>query len=123
MNGVPPPGGMWAEARNAEGRVYYYNRITKATQWTKPEELMTPAEVNIISSLRNESDPSIARPCNPTMARVFNEGRTKILVQQGEQAELVGDARCLQRSACSERTSEAFHGVGSKETSSGIDVE
>ncbi|KAL6717897.1 U1 snRNP protein [Lecanora helva] len=43
-NGVAAPPGLWSEARNAEGRVYYYNTVTKATQWTKPAELMTPAE-------------------------------------------------------------------------------
>ncbi|RFU35943.1 hypothetical protein B7463_g299, partial [Scytalidium lignicola] len=43
-NGNVGPPGLWQEARNADGRVYYYNTITKATQWTKPEELMTPAE-------------------------------------------------------------------------------
>ncbi|KAI6708673.1 hypothetical protein PZA11_001563 [Diplocarpon coronariae] len=43
INGhAAPP--LWSEARNADGRVYYYNTITKATQWTKPEDLMTPAE-------------------------------------------------------------------------------
>jgi hypothetical protein len=47
MNGVPPPR-LWQEARNGDGRVYYYNVQTKATQWTKPEELMTPAEVSFI---------------------------------------------------------------------------
>lgn len=36
---------LWQEARNAEGRAYYYNVQTKATQWTKPQELMTPVEV------------------------------------------------------------------------------
>lgn len=46
INGHGAPPGLWQEARNSEGRVYYYNTITKATQWTKPEELMTPAEVN-----------------------------------------------------------------------------
>lgn len=48
MNGitvVARPPGLWQEARNADGRVYYYNTQTKATQWTKPIELMTPAEV------------------------------------------------------------------------------
>ncbi|KAL9104266.1 MAG: hypothetical protein Q9163_000762 [Psora crenata] len=43
-NGVAAPRGLWSEARNPEGRVYYYNTVTKATQWTKPIELMTPAE-------------------------------------------------------------------------------
>ncbi|OJD18852.1 hypothetical protein AJ78_01185 [Emergomyces pasteurianus Ep9510] len=44
MNGMPVPPALWQEARNADGRVYYYNVQTKATQWTKPLELMTPAE-------------------------------------------------------------------------------
>ncbi|EPS32195.1 hypothetical protein PDE_07155 [Penicillium oxalicum 114-2] len=35
---------LWQEARNADGRVYYYNVQTKATQWAKPVELMTPVE-------------------------------------------------------------------------------
>ncbi|KAJ5098910.1 WW/Rsp5/WWP [Penicillium argentinense] len=48
----PPPGAhlgppLWQEARNAEGRPYYYNRQTNAVQWTKPRELMTPAEVEL----------------------------------------------------------------------------
>jgi pre-mRNA-processing factor 40 len=45
INGLGGPPSLWQEARNADGRAYYYNTITKATQWTKPEELMTPAEV------------------------------------------------------------------------------
>lgn len=48
INGVAAPPALWSEARNAEGRVYYYNTVTKATQWTKPAELMTPAEVRIL---------------------------------------------------------------------------
>jgi pre-mRNA-processing factor 40 len=44
-NGHAAQPGLWQEARNPEGRVYYYNTVTKATQWTKPEDLMTPAEV------------------------------------------------------------------------------
>ena len=40
--GAPP---VWQEARNADGRIYYYNVQTKATQWAKPIELMTPVEV------------------------------------------------------------------------------
>ncbi|KAK4695559.1 pre-mRNA-processing factor 40, partial [Lecanoromycetidae sp. Uapishka_2] len=43
-NGVAAAPVLWSEARNAEGRVYFYNTVTKATQWTKPIELMSPAE-------------------------------------------------------------------------------
>lgn len=39
------PSALWQEARNADGRVYYYNVQTKVTQWNKPVELMTPVEV------------------------------------------------------------------------------
>lgn len=46
--GLQIPPALWQEARNAEGRVYYYNVQTKATQWTKPLELMTPVEVGIL---------------------------------------------------------------------------
>lgn len=45
MNGMPGAPSLWQEARNADGRVYYYNVQTKATQWAKPLELMTPVEV------------------------------------------------------------------------------
>lgn len=45
MNGQVPAPGLWQEARNADGRVYYYNTVTKVTQWDKPLELMTPVEV------------------------------------------------------------------------------
>ena len=48
MNGVPAQAGLWQEARNAEGRVYYYNVQTKATQWTKPFELMDATEVSYV---------------------------------------------------------------------------
>ncbi|KAJ5587719.1 formin binding protein [Penicillium hispanicum] len=44
MNGSSGAPAIWQEARNADGRVYYYNVQTKATQWAKPLELMTPIE-------------------------------------------------------------------------------
>ena len=47
MNGPPGPASLWQEARNADGRAYYYNVQTKATQWAKPLELMTPVEVRV----------------------------------------------------------------------------
>ncbi|KAG8420909.1 U1 snRNP protein [Metarhizium acridum] len=34
----------WQEHHTPDGRAYYYNSSTKVTQWTKPEDLMTPAE-------------------------------------------------------------------------------
>jgi pre-mRNA-processing factor 40 len=57
MNGfAPPPYGQpppsaWQEHRTPDGRAYYYNSTTRATQWTKPEELMSPAEVRFNMSL------------------------------------------------------------------------
>lgn len=51
MNGMPGPPGLWQEARNSDGRVYYYNVQTKATQWDKPLELMTPIEVSLCAHL------------------------------------------------------------------------
>lgn len=46
MNGISGAVGLWSQATTHEGRVYFYNTVTKATQWTKPLELMTPAEVS-----------------------------------------------------------------------------
>ncbi|KAJ1306567.1 hypothetical protein OPQ81_007568 [Rhizoctonia solani] len=43
MASLPVPG-LWAEYRNPEGRVYWYNTQTKASSWEKPEELKTPFE-------------------------------------------------------------------------------
>jgi hypothetical protein len=45
MNGLNGGASLWQEATNADGRVYYYNTQTKVTQWAKPAELLTPAEV------------------------------------------------------------------------------
>lgn len=48
MNGVNGHYGQpnpWQEYKSPDGRVYFYNALTKATQWTKPEEMMSPAEV------------------------------------------------------------------------------
>lgn len=56
MGGMPGAPSLWQEARNADGRVYYYNVQTKQTQWAKPFELMTPIEVrvDVISPLRQD---------------------------------------------------------------------
>ncbi|KJZ80590.1 hypothetical protein HIM_00440 [Hirsutella minnesotensis 3608] len=49
MNGFPgphggPPASAWQEHHTPDGRAYYYNAATKVTQWTKPEDMMSPAE-------------------------------------------------------------------------------
>jgi len=36
----------WQETKAPDGKVYYYNDQTKATQWTKPLEMMSAAEVH-----------------------------------------------------------------------------
>lgn len=49
MNGVgapyAQPSSAWVEHHTPEGRAYYYNSATKVTQWTKPEDIMSPVEV------------------------------------------------------------------------------
>lgn len=53
----PQPGtAAWQEHRTPDGRTYYYNPLTKVTQWTKPEDMMSPAEVGpYISRVRRVS--------------------------------------------------------------------
>ena len=50
MNGFGSPYGqpasVWQEHHTPDGRAYYYNATTKVTQWTKPEDMMSPAEVS-----------------------------------------------------------------------------
>jgi hypothetical protein len=73
INGHAPAPPLWQEACNADGRVYYYNTITKATQWTKPEDLMTPAEVSF-STPRNVFLvlTAAARSCKPALEGVHS---------------------------------------------------
>ena len=35
----------WSEHKAPDGRLYYYNTETKQSSWSKPEELMSKAEV------------------------------------------------------------------------------
>jgi hypothetical protein len=85
MNGLnfAPPGGAtaWTEHRTPDNRVYYYNALTKVTQWTKPEEMMTPAEVRcacLLASLRTlllrartDCDSVTARSGQPALERIY----------------------------------------------------
>jgi hypothetical protein len=64
MNGLPTPPVTWQEARTAEGKVYYYNVHTKATQWTKPIEMMTPVEVISFIHLMKRSAENHSVPCH-----------------------------------------------------------
>jgi len=38
---------QWTEHTAPDGRVYYYNNVTKQSLWEKPDELKTTAEVCI----------------------------------------------------------------------------
>jgi len=84
INGHAGPPGLWQEARNADGRVYYYNTITKATQWNKPEDLMTLAEVSFKSrlfSLVLLLTLGSACPSRSTMEGIHCRRRPEVLVQ------------------------------------------
>lgn len=35
----------WSEHKSPDGRVYYYNSVSKQSSWEKPDDLKTPAEV------------------------------------------------------------------------------
>ncbi len=68
-----PAAGGWNEYRSADGRVYYHNAATNVTQWTKPEDMMTPVEVCfvLVSSAVDDI------PCLDTLCciRVLTEQR------------------------------------------------
>jgi len=38
---------VWTAHTSPDGRIYFFNSITKQSVWEKPDELKTPAEVNI----------------------------------------------------------------------------
>lgn len=89
MNGInipiPQPGAaVWQEHRTADGRTYYYNSATKVTQWTKPEDIMSPAEVSAADHHllveRRVLTSSVARSCEPAVEGVHCRGRQEILV-------------------------------------------
>lgn len=35
----------WTEHKAPDGRIYYYNLVTKQSLWEKPDELKSPSEV------------------------------------------------------------------------------
>lgn len=42
-------GDKWTEHKAPDGRIYYYNGITKQSSWQKPDQLKTPAEVSLLT--------------------------------------------------------------------------
>lgn len=103
MNGFAPPfpqpAAAWQEHKTPEGRAYYYNSVTKVTQWTKPEEMMSLAEVSewsflvlSLSSMANELICPTARSTVSALERVHRRGWSQVLVQYRDAAELLGDA-------------------------------
>lgn len=61
--GFPPAQCEWSEHKSPDGRVYYYNTVTKQSAWEKPDELKTPAEV---------SATNVSRQCLPYGATAVN---------------------------------------------------
>ncbi|KAL6578467.1 hypothetical protein OROMI_010795 [Orobanche minor] len=46
VSSKPQTASDWQEYEAADGRRYYYNKITKQSSWDKPAELMTPLEMS-----------------------------------------------------------------------------
>ena len=42
---------VWQKTKAADGRYYWFNAETKATSWTKPEELAAPTAAPVRKSL------------------------------------------------------------------------
>lgn len=88
MNGFAPPYGQppsaWQEHHTPDGRAYYYNSATKVTQWTKPEEMMTPAEVSLSGAtfilLDLANSPFVARSRQPALEGIHRRRWPKVLV-------------------------------------------
>lgn len=89
---------VWSQAES-NGRTYYYNTVTKATQWTKPEELMTPSEVcfsslcELILVVPNKNTASARKSA---MEAAYQSRRQTLLVSQRNQSDNVGDAGGIQ---------------------------
>jgi hypothetical protein len=74
MNGFAPQPGLWQEASSADGRVYYFNTQTKATQWTKPLDMMTSVEVtNILLSSIASADFVTESYCEFSLERIQSQ--------------------------------------------------
>lgn len=74
---------VWQEFRHSDGRLYYFNSVTKATQWTKPPDLMNPTEVSARQHFLNYqfAHKFTACPLESALERVHGARRSKVLVQ------------------------------------------
>lgn len=54
---LPNPPVIWKEVRTPEGKVYYFNALTKLAQWDKPLELQTPQERTVSGYATVKGDP------------------------------------------------------------------
>ncbi|VDM10632.1 unnamed protein product, partial [Wuchereria bancrofti] len=54
---------IWSEHTASDGRVYYYNKVTKQSSWQKPDELKTPEEKKLaVAKLWREYKTPEGRP-------------------------------------------------------------
>lgn len=56
-------GGSWKEYTSAGGKKYYYNAVTKATQWTMPDEMKVALETASVGQAA--ASPQTAPACAP----------------------------------------------------------
>lgn len=42
-----PQKSVWTEHKSMDGKTYYYNTESKQSTWEKPDELKSPAEVDL----------------------------------------------------------------------------
>lgn len=70
--GFPPAQCEWSEHKSPDGRIYYYNTVTKQSAWEKPDELKTPAEVSVLSSVIHWQKPCIVHMEGWLMLIVLN---------------------------------------------------
>lgn len=77
----------WREVRTKEGRVYYYNRVTKETQWQRPPEFTTSpksaeAPAPNSSNAETKSVAAVSTVSAPTGESASNSGHPTALDSQ-----------------------------------------
>ena len=65
---------VWSEHKAPDGKVYFYNKVTRQSIWEKPKdfELVMPLPANLAgpsgSNVTGPPGPNMARPPGPNMA-------------------------------------------------------